>query len=169
MRDEIVFLPNRRRVSAKQVALIFSGFLIFVQLFVLESEPPGIRIGFTAAFVVFLLLGFWLSATSSRSWPQKIVINRLGICCGKMKSHYGVDFIPWNDVAGMDLFYTDHMLPPHLRITLRQGAFRERSSNDLLHRLSMGRDVSIPVSVNVSPEVVLQTAQQYWMAADAKR
>lgn len=165
MHDEVVFLPNHERVNVKHAALIFSGFFIFVQLFFLGSESIAIRIGFTAVFVIFLLLGFWLSEVNSRNWPQKIVINRLGICSGKMKAQYGVDLIPWGDVAYMDLFYTNDRLPPHLRIGLRQDSFRKRSNNKLLKRISMGLDVNIPVSVNVEPEVVLQTAQQYWKEA----
>lgn len=169
MQDKIVFLPNHRGVNAKQVALIFSGFFIFVQLFYLKSASLEIRIGFTAAFLIFLLLGFWFSKINSRNWPQKIVINRSGICSGKMKAQYGVDLIPWSDVAYMDLFYTDHRLSPHLRISLRQGSVRVRSNNKLLQRMSMGLDVNIPVSVNVEPEVVLQTAQQYWKGAERTR
>lgn len=166
MQDETVFLPDHRGVNAKQAALIFGSFFIFVQLFYLQSEPLEIRISFTAAFVIFLLLGFWFSEINSRNWPQKIVINRSGICCSKMKAQYGVDLIPWNDVAYMDLFYTDDRLSPHLRISLRQGSFRKRSNNKLIQCMSMGLDVNIPVSVNVAPEVVLQTAQQYWKEAD---
>lgn len=169
MQDEIVFLPNHRRVNAKQAALVFTGFFVFAQLFFLGSESLGIRIGFTAVFVVFLLLGFWFSGISSGNWPQKIVINRSGIRCGKIKSQYGVDLIPWNDVACMDLFYTDDRLSPHLRIGLRQASFRERSNSNLLKRMSRGLDVNIPVSVNVAPEVVLQTAQQYWKEAECIR
>lgn len=168
MQDEIVFLPDHRGVNAKPAALIFGGFFIFAQLFILESESLEIRVVFTAAFVIFLLLGFWFSKINSRNWPQKIVINRSGICYGKIKAQYGVDLIPWN-VAYMDLFYTDHRLSPHLRISLRQGSFRVRSNNNLLQRMSMGLDVNIPVSVNVAPEVVLQTAQQYWKEAECTR
>ena len=166
MQDETVFLPDHRGVNAKQAALIFGGFFIFVQLVVLESDSLGIRIAFTVAFVIFLSLGFWLSKIDARNWPQKIVINRSGICSGKMKAQYGVDLIPWNDVAYMDLFYTDERLAPHLRIRLREGSSRKRSNNKLLHRISMGLDVNIPVSVKVAPEVVLQTAQQYWKEAE---
>lgn len=169
MQDEIVFLPNHRGVSVKQAALIFGGFFILVQLFYLKSESVEIRIIFTVAFVIFLLLGFWLSKISSRSWPQKIVINRLGICCSKMKAQYGIDLVPWSDVASMDLFYTDERLAPHLRISLRQGSLRERLNNNFLQRISMGLDVNIPVSVDVAPEVVLQTAQQYWKEAGRTR
>lgn len=169
MQDEVVFLPDHRGVNAKAAALIFGGFFIFVQLFILESESLEIRVVFTAAFVIFLSLGFWFSKINSRNWPQKIVINRSGICHGKIKAQYGVDLIPWNDVAYMDLFYTDDRLSPHLRINLRQGSFRVRSNNNLLQRMSMGLDVNIPVSVNVAPEVVLQTAQQYWKEAECTR
>lgn len=169
MQDEIAFLPNHRRPNAKHAALIFVGFFVFAQLFLIESESVGLRIGFTVAFVVFLLLGFWLSEKSSRNWPQKIVINRLGIGYDKMRAQYGVDLVPWDDVVRMDLFYTDDRLAPHLRIGLRQGAFRGRLNNGFLNRISMGLDVNIPVSVNVEPELVLQTAQQYWKAAQRTR
>ena len=38
MQDEVVFLPDHRGVNAKQVALIFGGFFIFVQLFYLADS-----------------------------------------------------------------------------------------------------------------------------------
>ncbi|MCB1760413.1 MAG: hypothetical protein KDI68_11630 [Gammaproteobacteria bacterium] len=163
MQDEIVFLPDHRGVSVKHVALITGGFFIIVQLFVLDSL--GIRLAFTLAFSVFLLVGFWLSARNTRSWPQKIVINHLGICFDNMKAQYGVDMVPWSDVARMDLFHSAPRLPPHLRIGLRQGAFHERVKRSRLQRLGMGLDINIPVSVEAAPEVVLQTAQRYWKEA----
>lgn len=167
MHDEVVFQPNHESVNVKHAAMIFCGFFVFVQLFFLGSESITIRIGFTVVFVIFLLLGFWLSEVNARNWPQKIVINRIGIASGKMKAQYGVDIIPWDDVACMDLFYTNDRLPPHLRIGLRQGAIRERSNNKLLQLISRGLDVNISVSVNVAPEVVLQTAQRYWKESSA--
>ena len=160
MNDEIVFLPVRRGVSVQHVALIFGGFFIFVQLFFLDSLQT--RIAFTVACAVFLLLGFWLSDRISGDWPQKIVINRSGISYGNMKAMHGVDIVPWNEIIRMDLFHTDARLPPHLRIGLRQGNFRDRLKKTILQRLSMGLDVNIPVSVNVEPEVVLQTAKHFW-------
>lgn len=163
MQHEIVFLPDRRGVSVRHVALISGGFFIFVQLLFLETLE--IRLAFTVAFAVFLLLGFWLSERNARSWPQKIVINRSGIRYGNMQARHGVDLIPWNDVARMDLFYSDPRLPPHLRIGLREGAFRERVKKPRLQRLSMGLDINIPVSVDATPEVVLQTARQFWKEA----
>jgi hypothetical protein len=163
MQDEIVFIPDRRGVSVQHVALISGGFFVFVQLLFLDGLQP--RLAFTLVFAVFLLLGFWLSERYSRNWPQKIVINRLGICYGNMKALHGVDLIPWNDIARMDLFYSDPRLPPHLRIGLRSGVFHEQVKKNRLQRLSMGLDVNIPVSVNATPEVVLQTAQRFWKEA----
>lgn len=167
MQDEIVFIPDHRGVSVQHVALISGGFFVFVQLLFLDGLQP--RLAFTVAFAVFLLLGFWLSERHSKNWPQKIVINRLGICYGNIKAQHGVDLIPWNDVARMDLFYSDPKLPPHLRIDLRPSAFREQVKKSRLQRLSVGLDVNIPVSVNVEPEVVLQTAQQFWKESEYSR
>ncbi len=164
MQDETVFLPDHRGVSVQHVALISGGFFIFVQLFFLDSLQ--IRLAFTVAFSVFLLLGFWLSKRHSRNWPQKIVINRLGICYGSMKAQHGVDLIPWNDVARMDLFYSGPRLPPWLRIGLRPGSFHEQVKKSHLQWLSMGLDINIPVSVHVAPEVVLQTAQRFWKESE---
>lgn len=166
MQDETVFPSNHRRINAKKVALIFSGFIIFVQLFYLDYASLEIRIGLTAVFIIFLFLGLWFSEINSRNWPQKIVMNRSGISYAKIKKQYGVDLIHWNDVTCIDLFYTDERLSPHLRIGLRQGSLGERSNNKFLQRMSMGLDVNIPVSVNVAPEVVLQTAQQYWKGTE---
>lgn len=166
IQDETVFPSNHRRINAKKVALIFSGFIIFVQLFYLEYASLEIRIGFTAVFIIFLFLGLWLSKIYSKNWPQKIVMNRSGISYAKIKEQYGVDLIHWNDVTRIDLFYTDERLSPHLRIGLRLGSLGERSNNKFLQRMSMGLDVNIPVSVNVASEEVLQTAQQYWKGTE---
>jgi hypothetical protein len=162
MQDEIVFLPDHRGVSVKHVVLIFGGFFIFVQVFFLGSEPLQIRLAVTVAFAVFLLLGLWLSELNSRNWPRKIFINRSGIGYGNMRAMHGIDLIPWSEIARMDLFYTGPRLSPHLRIGLKPGVFRNRLKKTALQRLSMGLDVNIPVSVNVAPDVVLQTAERFW-------
>ncbi len=164
MRDETVFLPDRRGLNIQHVALITGGFFIFVQLLFLDSLPT--RLAFTLVFSVFVLLAFWLSKRHARSWPQKIVVNRLGISSGNMKAQHGVDLVPWNDVARMDLFYSHPRLPPWLRIGLRPGAFSEQVEKPRLQRMGMGLDVNIPISVDVAPEVVLQTARQYWKEAE---
>lgn len=163
MQDEIVFLPDRRGIRMRHAAAIFTGFFVFVQLLFLDTLQ--MRVAFTIAFFLFLVLGFWLSAWNAQSWPQQIVINRTGISHGKMKTRSGVELIPWSEIASMDLFYTDARLPPHLRIGLKPGTFRDQIKKSRLHRVSMGLDVNIPVSVNATPETVLQTAKQYWKAA----
>lgn len=167
MQHEIVFLPVRRGASVRHVALIFSGFFIIAQLLFLDSLQA--RIAFTVACAVFLLLGFFLSGRMAGNWPQEIVINRSGIAYGNMKVQHGIDLIPWNEIARMDIFYSDARLPPHLRIGLRPGAFRDRLQKPFLQRLSMGLDVNIPVSVNATPEAVLQTAKQFWQASTYSR
>ncbi len=163
MKDDVTFFPDNSGINPRHAALIAGGFFVFAQLSFLDSLAA--RLAFTLAFAVFLLLGFWLSVRNARSWPQKIVINRLGICCGNLKAHYGVDLVPWEDVARMDLFYSDIKLPPHLRIGLRPGALLEQVKKSRLQRLGMGLDINIPVSVDATPELVLQTAQQFWQEA----
>lgn len=160
MDDEIVFLPDHRGPDVRHVALIAAGFFVVVQLLFVDSLLT--RVAFSVAFAVFLWLGFRLSGHSASTWPQKIVINRAGISYGELKARHGVDLIPWRDVDRMDLFYTDPRLPPHLRIGLRQGALHGQVKKPRLQPLSAGLDINIPVSVNVAPEVVLQTARQYW-------
>ena len=167
MQDEVVFLPDRRGPGVLHVALIAGGFFVFVQLVFLDGLPS--RLVFTVAFAVFLLLGFWLAKRHAESWPQRIVINRLGISCDNMKAQHGVDSIPWNVVARMDLFYTDSRLPPHLRIGLKPGAFRARMKPSRADRLGMGLDANIPVSVNATPEEVLETAERYWQESGHNR
>jgi hypothetical protein len=165
MQEEIVFLPDHRGVNARHVALIAGGFCIFVQLFFLASEPLAIRVAVTVAFAVFLLVGLWLSKLSATSWPQEIVMKPSGISYGNMKAMHGIDLIPWSEIARMDIFYTDPRLPPHLRIGLKPGVFRDQVKKTLLHRMSMGLDVNIPVSVDAAPDVVLETAERFWQAA----
>lgn len=168
MKDDVTFLPDTSGVNPRHAALIAGGFFVFMQLFFLDSLAA--RLAFTLAFAVFLLLGFWLSARSARTWPQKIVINRQGIWCGNLKAHYGVDLVPWEDIARMDLFYSgpgmySASLPPHLRIGLRPGALLEQVKKSRLHRLGMGLDINMPVSVDATPDVVLETALQFWQEA----
>jgi hypothetical protein len=160
MQDEIVFIPDRRGVRVQHVALISGGFFVFVQLLFLDGLQS--RIAFTVAFVVFLLLGFLIIVRYSRNWPQKIVINHLGIGYDDLEARHGVDLIPWNEIVRIDLYYSNDRLPPHLRIGLRPGIFNKQLKKNRLQRLSMGLDVNIPVSVNVEAKVVLQTAQQFW-------
>ena len=162
MQDEIVFLPDHRGISVKHVVLIFGGFFILFQLYFLGSEPLQIRLAVTVAFAVFMFLGLWLTKLISRNWPQKIIIKRSGIGYGNMKARHGIDLIPWNEISRMDIFYTDPRLAPHLRIGLKPGVFRNRLKKTFFQRMSMGLDVNIPVSVNVAPDVVLQTAERFW-------
>ncbi|MCB1889477.1 MAG: hypothetical protein KDH20_17850 [Rhodocyclaceae bacterium] len=163
MPDEVVFHPDRRGVRVRDVSLIAGGFFVFVQLFVLDDLV--VRLAFAGAFVAFLLVGFWFSRRNAGSWPQEIVINRSGIGCGNLKAWHGLDWIPWTAVERMDLFHTDPRLPPHLRMGLRPGDVRDRVTRPRWHRLGMGFDVNIPVSVDATPEVVLQTAQAFWHEA----
>lgn len=165
MQDEIVFRPDRRGISIKHVAMIFGVFILLIQLFLLDAEPLVLRLAATGAFAVFLLLGLWLSKLHSRNWPQEIVLNRFGISYDNIKAMHGIDLVPWREIARMDIFYTDPRLPPHLRIGLKPGAFRERLKKTMLQRFSMGLDVNIPVSVNVTPDMVLQTAERFWQAS----
>ena len=165
MQDEIVFRPDRRGISIKHIALIFFGFLLFIQLFLLGAEPLVVRLAVTVALAVFLLLGLWLSKLHSQNWPQEIVLSRFGISYGNIKAMHGIDLIPWSEIARMDIFYTDPRLPPHLRIGLKPGAFRNRLKKPLLQRFSMGLDINIPVSVTVAADVVVQTAKRFWQAS----
>ncbi len=154
MQDEIEFRPDRRGISIKHIALIFCGFLLFIQLFLLGEEPLVVRLAVTVALAVFLLLGFWLSKLHCQNWPQEIVLSRFGISYGNIKAMHGIDLIPWHEIARMDIFYTDPRLPPHLRIGLKPGAFRNRLKKPVLQRFSMGLDINIPVSVDLSPELI---------------
>lgn len=165
MQDKIVFRPDRRGISIKHIVMIFGVFILFIQLFLLGAEPLVVRLAVTGAFAVFLLLGLWLSKLHSRNWPQEIVLNRCGISYANIKAIHDIDHIPWSEIARMDIFYTDPRLPPHLRIGLKPGAFRERLKKTLLQRFSMGLDINIPVSVNVDPGIVLETAERFWQAS----
>ncbi|CAM5224582.1 hypothetical protein [Alishewanella longhuensis] len=62
----------------------------------------------------------------------------------------------------IQLFLLDEE-PLVLRLAVT-GAFRERLKKTLLQRFSMGLDGNIPVSVNVAPGMVLQTAECFWQA-----
>ncbi|MCP5144049.1 MAG: hypothetical protein H6978_04425 [Gammaproteobacteria bacterium] len=163
MQDEIEFLPDDSGVDVKGVVMIAGGFFVFVQVFFLDSLAS--RVAFSAAFAVFLLVGFWFSRRSAKTWPQKIVMSRAGISYGNLQTDHGVELIPWLEIDRMDLFHTDPRLPPHLRIGLKPGSFRDQVKKSRLQRLSMGLDVNIPVSVNVTPDEVLKTAQQLWEQA----
>lgn len=163
MQNETVFLPDHSGLNVRHVALIAGGFFIFVQLFFLDTLP--VRLIFTVVFAVFLLLGFGLTNRSARTWPQKIVVNRSGISSSGLKAQHGVDLIPWDQVARMDLFQSDPRLPPWLRIGLRPGAFCDRVTKSRSQHPGLGLDVNIPVSVHAAPEVVLETAQQFWQEA----
>lgn len=161
MQDEAVFLPDHRGLNIKHAGLIVGGFFIFVQLFFLDTL--AVRLGFTVALAVFLLIGFQLSKHNARNWPQKIIINRRGITYGNINAQHGVDSIPWQHVTRMDLYQNDIRLPPFLRIGLAPGAFREQLKRPRLQ--GMGLDVNIPVLVDVAPEVVLETARRFWKEA----
>ena len=159
MQEEVVFLPDRRGIGG-HAAWIAGGFFAFVQLMFLEGL--GARLVFTLVFAVFLLLGLLFSKRHAEQWAQKIVMNRAGISYAAMRAHYGVDAVPWEEVARLDLFYSAPRLPPHLRIGLRPGAFYDRLPKGRLQGL--GLDINIPVAVDAAAEVVLETAQAFWRA-----
>jgi hypothetical protein len=146
------------------MVLISGGFFLLVQLAFLEGLL--VRLAFTLVFVGFLLLGLWVLGRIRRTWPQKIVMNREGIGYADLQARHGVDSVPWKEINRLDLFYNQHNMAPFLRIGLRPGVFREQLQQPRLQRWSMGLDVNIPVAVDVSPEVVLQTALQCWTEAE---
>ncbi|MCB1647525.1 MAG: hypothetical protein KDI36_18830 [Pseudomonadales bacterium] len=165
MNEEIVFEPDHRRGNTKHILLIFGGFFLFIQLTFLRSEPMEIRLAVSLALLIFLLAGLWFSASGSRNWAEKIIINHSGISSDKMKLRHGIDLVPWVEINQMDIFYTDPRLPPHLRIGLRHGDFRNKVKKNVIQRISMGLDVNIPLAVSTAPEVVLQTAERYWQSS----
>jgi len=158
MQDEVIFLPDRRGPSLRHVAWIAAGFFVFAQLLFLEGL--GARLAFSLVFAVFLLLGLVFAKRHAGNWAQRIVVNRAGISYEAMRAQHGVDAVPWQEVARMDLFYTDPRLPPHLRIGLHPGAFQQRLRKGRLQGL--GLDINVPVAVNATAEEVLETAQAFW-------
>ena len=167
MPDEVVFRPDRSGGRVLPAALIFGGFFLAVHVLFLDSM--GERLVFTLACIVFIAAGAAVSGRMARRWPQPIVINRSGIRFGDIEARYGVDHVPWGAVAHMDLFRTDMRLPPHLRLALRPGAFRDRVRKPGLPGLGFGLDINIPVSVDATPEVVLETAERFWREAGGDR
>lgn len=168
MQTEIEFEPEHNQPKhTKRVALISSGFFLFVQLAFLDGLPA--QLAFTVVFAGFLFMGLRISNQTSQTWPKKITLNKDGIRYADLKPRHGIDLIPWSEIDQLDLFYNQHNMAPFLRIGLRQGKFRQRLKQPRMQRLSLGLDVNIPVAVNVEPEVVLQTAEQFWTTAKLAR
>jgi len=164
MQSEIVFHPKENDPSFfRRVALITGGFFLFIQFAFLEGLQ--VRLAFTLVFAVFLLMGLWVSGRIRRTWPQKIVMNPECVSYGDLHARHGVDSVPWREVDRLHLFYNQHNMAPFLCIGLRPGAFRSRLQQPRLPILNTGLDVNIPVAVDVEPEVVLQTARQFWTEA----
>ena len=144
------------------MAVIAGVFFVFVQLAFLEGATA--RIVFTVVFAVFLLAGGWMSMRSARTWPQEVRLNDRGISYGSLRSRHGVDIVPWQEVAKMDLFRNQHNMAPFLRIGLRSGPYRARLRRPALQGLSLGLDVNIPMAVDADPEEVLAAARRLWEA-----
>jgi len=165
MTADIVFRPQPADLKRKfrQTAIIAAGFFLFAQAAFLEGA--AVRIAFTAFFVVFLALGAWLVSHSARNWPQEVRLNERGITYASLRRRHGVDWLPWGEIAKLDLFHTHlegSVTAPFLRIGLRRGPFRDRLRRPAAQRFGLGLDVNIPLAVDVEPEVVLETARKLW-------
>lgn len=160
--EPVVFRPpTALGLQLPQKALIAAGFFVFVQIAFLDGMAA--RVGFTVVFGVFLLIGGWLGVRSARRWPKEIRMSEQGISYASMETVHGVELIPWQEVERMDLFRELH-LPPFLRIGLREGEFRRGLRKPGMQQFSRGLDVNIPIRVDAEPEVVLETAERFWMA-----
>lgn len=161
MEKDKVFRPKGLdRNFFRQGGLIAGGFFVVVQVVFMDGMAD--RLIFTAFFALFVLGGVWLYFRHGKDWPQEIRLSAQGIGYTDLRSRHGIDRVPWNEIEKIDLFHNKRSNGIFLVIALREGPFREslKVANGL--KLSLGRDINIPVAVDADSGTVLETARSFW-------
>lgn len=156
LRKRIHAMSPRDRVI---LALIVTGFFVFVQLRFLDDTTE--RVLFGMVFLLFVAIGTLIAVRVAHRWPKDISMDHEGIGYESMRAQVGVDRVPWREIEAMDIFYNRY--GSWLRIRLREAPFRSRLHRTTLQRFSMAWDLNIPLSVEWPDQAVLEAAQRRWI------